>query len=71
MEIVSFFSPDDHSGLAFNEDDVVLNAYRLARWYHQNPVVFLEMPLSELQLHVARTEQLRKIQEAVASRDDD
>jgi len=44
-----------------HEDDIVLDCYRLARWYHQIPDVFLKMPLSEVRLHLFRTIQLAKI----------
>jgi len=55
-----------------HEDDVVLDCYRLARWYHQPPDLFLEMPLSKVRLHLVRTIQLAKImQDANRSEEDD
>jgi hypothetical protein len=40
---------------------VIIDCYRLANWYKQNPTVFLAMPLSEVRLHVHRTAQLWEI----------
>ena len=33
----------------------MLDCYRLARWYHQSPNVFLDMPLSEVREHMGWT----------------
>jgi hypothetical protein len=44
------------------DGDVVLDAYRLAHFYHQNPRTFLDMPLHELQRHMEQTIRLRVIQ---------
>ncbi len=52
-------------GLVGSEDDIVLNCYRLAEIYHQNPEVFLTMPLDDVRLHLARTVQLRRRQAEV------
>jgi hypothetical protein len=51
--------------------DLVLDSYRLARWYRQSPEVFLAMPLSVVQTHLARTMQLARIMRAEAAADDD
>lgn len=53
-------------------DDIVLEAYRLADWYKQNPEVFLNMPMSDIQLHRYRTYQLiqRQAQERAAAREE-
>ena len=40
-------------GMVGDEEDMVLDCYRLARWYHQSPEVFLNMPLDEVRLHLA------------------
>jgi len=40
---------------------LVLDCYWLARWYHQNPQVFLDMPLSDVRIHVARTMQVARL----------
>ena len=37
------------------EEDLVLDCYRLARWYHQSPEVFLDLPLDEVRVHMSRT----------------
>jgi hypothetical protein len=38
--------------------DAVLDCYRLADFYHISPTVFLEMPASEVRLHLERTIEL-------------
>jgi hypothetical protein len=48
-------------GLVESEDTVVLDCYRLADWYHQNPEVFLSMPLSDVRLHIRRTGELQRL----------
>ena len=50
-----------------SEEELILDCYRLARWYHQSPDAFLEMPLSEVQVHMMRTLRLAKIMRAAAS----
>jgi hypothetical protein len=45
-------------------EDMILDCYRLARWYHQNPEDFLALPLSEVRLHMLRTSQLAKLMRA-------
>jgi hypothetical protein len=47
----------------------VLDCYRLARFYHQNPEVFLALPLSEVRMHMRRTSQLAD--KFSSARDDD
>jgi hypothetical protein len=55
--------------LVGDEDEIILDCYRLARWYHVSPDVFLAMPLSEVQIHMHRTAQIDRIQQP--SDDDD
>lgn len=55
-------------GIGADTDAVVLDCYWLAQWYHQSPEVFLAMPLSQVQLHVKRTDQIRALR--AAARDD-
>jgi hypothetical protein len=43
------------------DDDIVLDCYWLARRYHQSPDVFLALPLSQVQLHVMRTQQIANL----------
>jgi len=43
---------------------MVLDCYRLARWYHVSPEVFLAMSVSEVMLHLRRTAQLDRQQQA-------
>ena len=42
--------------------DPILDAYRLAHFYGQNPDVFLSMPLHDLAGHMANTIRLRDVQ---------
>jgi hypothetical protein len=55
-----------------SEENLILDCYRLARWYHTSPEVFLAMPLNDVHLHMYRTIQLNKItqQEAAAAEDE-
>jgi hypothetical protein len=39
-------------------ENLVLDCYWLARWYHQSPEHFLAMPISEVYLHMRRTQQI-------------
>jgi hypothetical protein len=48
---------------------LVLDCYRLARWYHQCPDVFLSMPLSDVQMHMIRTVELARIMQRTSSDD--
>jgi hypothetical protein len=41
--------------LVGDEEDLVLDCYRLARWYHQAPDTFLAMPIDEVRVHMNRT----------------
>ncbi len=53
------------------DETVVLDCYWLAQWYHQNPEVFLSMPLSQIQTHVMRSNQLAELRRARQSADSD
>ena len=39
----------------------MIDCYRLAHWYKQNPEIFLTIPLSMVRLHIRRTVQLWEI----------
>jgi len=39
----------------------VLDCYRLARFYHVSPTVFLEMGMTEVRIHLERTIDLARI----------
>lgn len=41
--------------------DLVIDCYRLARFYHVSPTVFLDMPASEVRVHLERTIDLAHI----------
>jgi hypothetical protein len=42
------------------DDSMILDCYRLASYYHIDPRIFLEMTVSEAQLHLSRTAQLER-----------
>lgn len=44
-----------------DERDMVLDCYRLARWYHQSPEVFLNMPIDDVRTHLSRTIEIAEI----------
>jgi hypothetical protein len=52
-------------------EDLILNCYRLADRYHQNPEVFLQMPFSRLNAHIYYTIKLIDAQRRAARRRDD
>jgi len=39
-------------------ENLLLDCYRLAKHYSQSPDVFLNMPMSEVRMHMMRTLQL-------------
>ena len=53
-----------------SEDEVILDCYRLARWYHVSPEVFLDMPLSDVAMHLHRSAQCDRAQQSAVSDDD-
>ena len=54
-----------------DDQEIILDCYRLARWYHQPPDHFLNMPLSDVRLHLIRTIELAKIMRSEAQDSDD
>ena len=70
LSVAGFFSSGSF-GLVGEDIDVILDSYRLARFYRQNPEVFLAMPLSEVRKHLNRTIQLARILRAESAADDD
>jgi hypothetical protein len=59
------------SGLEPDSDEVVINCYRLADRFKQNPTVFLEMPLSQISMHLTYTVKLIEAQRAARERRED
>jgi hypothetical protein len=51
--------------LVGSEDELVLDAYRLARHFHTSPEVFLAMPISDVRLHLSRASELDRRQHPV------
>jgi len=56
--------------LVGSEDDIIVDCYRLARHYHVSPEVFLTMPLGEVAIHLYRTAQCVREQQAAQTDDD-
>jgi hypothetical protein len=46
--------------VAGDEDEIILDCYRLARHYHVSPDVFLTMSVTELETHMRRTGQVQR-----------
>jgi len=44
-----------------NDETIILDCYRLAKYYGVSPEVFLAMPIDDVQLHLYRTIQLAKM----------
>jgi hypothetical protein len=69
VSVTRFFSSRSIGLVGEHIDDLVLDCYRLARYYHQSPLIFLDMPLSEVRLHLERTIALAKMTQPIG--DDD
>ena len=54
VSVTRFFYPGPNSLVG----ECVLDCYRLANFYHISPTVFLEMPASEVRIHLERTIEL-------------
>jgi len=54
-----------------DEERLVLDCYRLARWYHQSPEAFLDMPIDDVRIHMDRTLRLRSLMENANQRNDE
>jgi hypothetical protein len=44
-------------------EELILNCYRLANRFHQNPDVFLSMPISDIDRHIHYTVRLIELRE--------
>lgn len=53
------------------DENIVLDCYWLAQWYHQNPEVFLAMPLSEVRIHLMRTAKIAELRRSARASEDD
>jgi hypothetical protein len=69
LSVAPFFSSRS-SGLVGGEEDIILDCYRLAKWFHVNPEIFLSIPLSEVTLHLRRAAQLDREQQATTGDED-
>jgi hypothetical protein len=71
MSLAAFFSPRAGSVVVVGEEDrMILDCYRLARFYHISPKIFLAMTFSEVRLHVLRTGQIVREQRAASEEDE-
>jgi hypothetical protein len=59
-----FFTRSAGVVITLIDDSMVMDCYRLASYYHLDPRIFLDMPISEVQLHLERTGQLERSKEA-------
>jgi hypothetical protein len=50
-------------------DELIINCYRLAHYYHQNPDLFVEMPLSKMNVHIIYTVRLINMQNEARGED--
>lgn len=68
-----FFTRAGHLVEPPDADELIINCYRLADRFHQNPDVFLSMPITDIDRHVRYTVKLTKLQRAAQERgaDDD
>jgi hypothetical protein len=57
--------------LVGSEEDLVIDCYRLARWYHQSPDVFLNMPIDDVRIHLDRTLRLAELMRSANQSDDE
>lgn len=51
--------------------DTVLDCYRLANFYHISPTTFLDMPASEVRIHLERTIELSHVMKRERTAADD
>lgn len=61
LSAAQFFSSRSSGLVGGDSEQLVLDCYWLARWYHQSPEHFLAMPLSDVHLHIFRTNQLTRL----------
>jgi hypothetical protein len=45
------------------EDAMIIDCYRLAKYYGISPMIFLDMTFSEVAMHLRRTAQLARAQQ--------
>lgn len=50
-------------------EELIINCYRLAHYYHQRPDVFTEMPLSQVNTHIKYTVRLIEMQNEARGED--
>ena len=70
ISVAQFFSSRS-GGLVASDENLVLDCYRLARFYHTSPDIFLNLPLGDVQLHLYRTIQLTRIMQRETEREEE
>jgi hypothetical protein len=55
LSVTTFFYTKSGGLVASVTDSPVLDCYRLAKYYHVSPLIFLEMGLSEVRIHLDHT----------------
>jgi hypothetical protein len=63
-----FFSPRP-TVLVGEDEDLLLDCYRLAHYYHCDPRIFLEMPLSEVETHMRHTIRIAELEHEAIERE--
>jgi hypothetical protein len=48
--------------LVGEDENLVLDCYRLAHYYHCNPLIFLDMPMSEMRKHLRYTIRMAELE---------
>jgi hypothetical protein len=51
------------------DEDLVLDSYRLAHYYHCDPRIFLDMPLSEMTAHMRHTIRVAELEREALERE--
>jgi hypothetical protein len=57
--------------LVGSENDIILDCYQLAHFYHISPEVFLNMPLSDVYMHLVRSQEMNRRRQQQTSSDDE
>ena len=79
VSATQFFSPGAgglvDEGLLPDPDEAIVNCYRLADRFKQDPMKFLEQPMSQIAIHITYTVKLidaqRAAREAARAEDED
>jgi hypothetical protein len=72
LQAAKFFSAGagDLVGNAPEQDELILNCYRLADRFKQDPTLFLQMPVSQIAIHINYTIKLIEAQRSAREREE-